>query len=741
MRFLFVAKQKKVVEAFLDTLRCLVDRGHSVTLAVQELDERRGERFEATIASSRFTVTSCPEVRSDQWADVASLVRRLRDCVHYLRPPLRGAVKLRTRVITRLRQDLRFDADLAELASGLLTIPIDHVRRLDSILTLAEARLPADPLFDAFLEEHAPDVLLVSPVVHFGAAQADLIASARRLRIPVWMLLYSWDNLSTKGALHRWPDRMFVWNEQQRREAESLHDFPPDRVVVVGAPRFDEFFALRPAMTREQFLAPLGLDPSAPTLLYVCSSRFVSESELPFVHRWVSALRESSSERLRTCNVLVRPHPDIALLPPGTPLPRHRWPSLPNQLARIARPFDDDRAIVLMTPNDTPRGLYESIAHSDAVVGLNTTAEIEAGIVGRPVFTILADERDADGQSTTMHFHYLRKESGGFVSTAASFDEHVHQLDAAFEQPLDPAPVRAFIESFVRPHGLDTPVSPLFADALERAAVAPSSVAGSSDGTATEPEDDTEIKSGVTTRSERPVLPLGDSQSGLLVYASPIACRHSRDGALPLDQSVLDWLECHVSVGDVVYEVGAGIGAHALVAARRKGATVVAFEPAYTAHAEFCDNILLNRCEAQIVPVPLALAAKDGLAEIKYALGRPGEPGYLVRDDIAWRVKHRGANKPYLQPACLMRLDTFVRQQRPPSPQHIRLPQESDAPAVIAGSVETLRLPSLKTIWVQVTEQSAARVINQLAAMGWKATTKVACGDEVQLVFTRQAVA
>ena len=108
-----------------------------------------------------------------------------------------------------------------------------------------------------------------------------------------------------------------------------------------------------------------------------------------------------------------------------------------------------------MTRNDTPRGLFESIVHSDAVVGLNTTAEIEAGIVGRPVFTILADERDADGQNTTVHFHYLRKDNGGFVSTAGTFDEHLRQLDAAFERPVDAAAIHTFIESFVRPHGFD----------------------------------------------------------------------------------------------------------------------------------------------------------------------------------------------------------------------------------------------------------------------------------------------
>jgi len=49
MRVLLVAKQKKVVEAFLGTLRCLVERGHSVTLAVQEGERSRLEWFEVAL--------------------------------------------------------------------------------------------------------------------------------------------------------------------------------------------------------------------------------------------------------------------------------------------------------------------------------------------------------------------------------------------------------------------------------------------------------------------------------------------------------------------------------------------------------------------------------------------------------------------------------------------------------------------------------------------------------------------
>lgn len=740
MKFLLVVKQKRNVDAFLETMGCLVGRGHSVTLAIQDSDEKRDERLSAALEKAGVAIARIPSARIDQWSDVAALLRRLRDCIHYLRPPMRPATKLRARMLQRLRQDLQFDADTESLARQLQSIPPEQIQRLEAVLGLAEHALPSDALFDEFLTSQQPDVLLLSPLIHFGSAQADLVTSARRLRIPVWMLLYSWDNLSTKGRIHRFPDRIFVWNEQQRSEAQALHGFPPGRVSVVGAPRFDSFFALRPAMTRAEFHEPLGLDPAKPTVLYVCSSRFVSEGELGFISRWLRALRGSGVAALRECNVVVRPHPDIPLLPspehsvrlqadaegpakagryaersvrlqadpqgPGKAGPyaqermtKHRWPTAPDLSARTARPFADDAAVVLQTDFTTPQGLYESIAHSTAVVGLNTTAELEAGIVGRPVFTILADDRDVDGQSSTLHFHYLTKAHGGFVSSAATFEEHVGQLEEVLPAPVDPAPIRGFIESFLRPLGIDKPVAPLFAAALESATVRlkADTTFGIREAEATS-ESEVWLPALAGRTAQRGVLPLGED--GLQVYATSISERLAKDGRVPLDPEIVAWLEQEVSVGDVVYDIGAGIGEYVVLAAKRRGATVVAFEPGFGAYHELCENVLLNGCEATVVPIPLAIAGRDGLAELKYEHGRPGETGYLVRDDIDWRVKHRGRNKPYLQPAVLARLDTVVQQYRLPPPNHIRISPQMSAEAVMQGARATVALPSLKTLFV-----------------------------------------
>jgi hypothetical protein len=90
---------------------------------------------------------------------------------------------------------------------------------------------------------------------------------------------------------------------------------------------------------------------------------------------------------------------------------------------------------------------------------------IEAAIVGKSVLTILSPEF---AQDSTLHFQYLLAENGGFLHVATSRDEHVEQLSRVLDEDEAGAERRRrFVESFVRPHGIDRPAAPILADAVE----------------------------------------------------------------------------------------------------------------------------------------------------------------------------------------------------------------------------------------------------------------------------------
>jgi hypothetical protein len=111
---------------------------------------------------------------------------------------------------------------------------------------------------------------------------------------------------------------------------------------------------------------------------------------------------------------------------------------------------------------------FDSLFHSASVVGLNTSAQIEAGIVGRAVHTVLLPEF-LENQEGTLHFHYLI--DGGLLKAARDLPGHIAQLEVSLRE-ADPARQLngPFLEAFVRPHGLDVSGTSVFVDAVERLA-------------------------------------------------------------------------------------------------------------------------------------------------------------------------------------------------------------------------------------------------------------------------------
>jgi len=169
----------------------------------------------------------------------------------------------------------------------------------------------------------------------------------------------------------------------------------------------------------------------------------------------LEGMRGTDGERLKRAGLLVRPYPrgsqwrKVDLVSHGNAV---WWP----------------KKHAYATTEQAIADFYDSIAHSAGVVGINTTAMIEAAIVGKPVLTILEPKFAQEG---TLHFQHLLEENGGFLHTASSLEEHLDQLARVLDEGEEGAERRRrFVESFVRPRGLDRPATPIFADEVEELA-------------------------------------------------------------------------------------------------------------------------------------------------------------------------------------------------------------------------------------------------------------------------------
>jgi hypothetical protein len=457
MKILFSMRHSGALRNYSSTIGELARRGHHVHLVFMMQDKLGDGRLLWELSNEHANVTYSELGKKTPWRFWLGLARGVRSAVDYVRfglPEFTDAPALRERAGERVPAMFR----------GFLRLPVVRSRAglgfVSGVLNLIERAIPTDRWIADLIAAQKPDAVLVTPLVDIGSDQVEYIKACGALGIRSALCVHSWDNLTNKGLIRVVPDRVFVWNETQRREAITMHGVRPEQAVATGAPVYDQWFARRPSTTRDEFLRKVGL-PDRPFLLYLCSSQFIAPDESQFIEKWIRAVRSAPDPRVRQLGILIRPHPENV-----QPWQRFDFSELTET---VLWPRGGANPVDQASKND----YFDSMYHSAAAVGINTSAQIESGIVGHPVFSVRVPEY-AGTQEGTLHFHYLLNENGGLLHMADTLDDHVRDLAKAIDRTEeDDRRLRGFVEGFVRPAGLDTPATPKLADAIEELARMP----------------------------------------------------------------------------------------------------------------------------------------------------------------------------------------------------------------------------------------------------------------------------
>jgi FkbM family methyltransferase len=350
---------------------------------------------------------------------------------------------------------------------------------------------------------------------------------------------------------------------------------------------------------------------------------------------------------------------------------------------------------------------------------------------------------------------------------AANLDAHVDQLSGALTSKAEDESIRRFVSDFLRPCG-DRPVARVFADTLveraeraQRDASSASAHASARRRQGAERDDGSDLRgepdpstlrqaqgrpeqgrrttgSGSSEGADKPLKTLRIAYPGstLRVWATPETRTMRRHGELFLNEGLLHWLDDYVRPGDVVYDIGASMGAYSLVAATHRGALTVAFEPAFATYKRLCDNVLLNNCRRSIVPLPLALGAQSGLFELEYPADSPGE-GHTVTER-PWRPGPDEREGSYVQPVCVEPLDEVIRRHRLARPHHVRVATARAAGAILRGAAKTIGTGALKSLLVAAPDASPDALVELASAAGLKSAATLPREDGVNVLFVRE---
>jgi len=180
----------------------------------------------------------------------------------------------------------------------------------------------------------------------------------------------------------------------------------------------------------------------------------------------------------------------------------------------------------------------------------------------------------------------------------------------------------------------------------------------------------------------------------------------------------VSWIERSLRDGDVLWDVGANVGAYSLIAARSgpRDLTVVAIEPGYANYASLCENIVLNGLGETVTALPVVLAEQNRLGSLGYT------------DVCAGAAMHSldaGERSTFEQPVLVYSLDSLISTFSLPAPTLIKLDVDGSEASVLAGARDTLRRPELRSLVVEIELEMTDVVVTELAAAGLELTSRI----------------
>jgi hypothetical protein len=245
--------------------------------------------------------------------------------------------------------------------------------------------------FDELIRRLAPCLVITTDYASHPV-EIRLLRAAHRNGCPTVSIVYSWDNLSSKGIMGELPGSLVVWNQIMAGEADEFHQYPRSRVHVTGAAQFDVYFRKELLASRQECCRRWGLDPARPILAFgTITSKF-----FPYSLEVIEMLLDArvKGDIPADLQILVRLHPQ-------TMHGEHRDEVVEKIIALAGRiegvcinvpAVQCWGSLYSPVPGDQ-KELAEILRHSVAVMHPGSTLSIDAAAMDCPIIGIAFDGR------------------------------------------------------------------------------------------------------------------------------------------------------------------------------------------------------------------------------------------------------------------------------------------------------------------------------------------------------------
>lgn len=239
----------------------------------------------AKIPQNKIRETHIPRKRVGRWflLYIVTLLRQQGKGAHY-----------RARIRNEEKRIGKRNLFLAKLAG----LPIFYeILRLIFIIKLGIYKDVED-----LINSEKPD-LIIHPSLLSGYFINELFRIKNKYKIPLFILMNSWDNPAGRAFCTGSPDKLVVWGEQTKRHAMQYMLLPENKIECFGAAQF-EVYKSKPKQKREDLAKFFNVFHEKKIILYAGAGSSKYETE------YLLKLEEYiNNGELPNCQVIYRPHP------------------------------------------------------------------------------------------------------------------------------------------------------------------------------------------------------------------------------------------------------------------------------------------------------------------------------------------------------------------------------------------------------------------------------------------------
>ncbi|MDY0870551.1 FkbM family methyltransferase [Dongia rigui] len=220
-------------------------------------------------------------------------------------------------------------------------------------------------------------------------------------------------------------------------------------------------------------------------------------------------------------------------------------------------------------------------------------------------------------------------------------------------------------------------------------------------------------------------------EAGMPVIAVPYRgrkLRYALPGKTPLwrvqtlftkEPCTIEWLES-IEPGAVLLDVGANVGMYTVFAAVMRDARVFAFEPESQNYGLLCRNLVGNNISDRVSAFCCALSDEAKFSMIHLSQFTIGGSCHSFDQSVDFKLEQR--ESPFIQGCFSARIDQLVADGVMPVPHYVKLDVDGFEHKVIAGGMETLRKPDVRSLIIEINPHLAEHreIIDILAGLGFQ---------------------